>query len=173
MSVGLTSENKVQTALIADINNAGGYAYKASNMYTTGVPDLAITPPFSGLPVGYPMHIKMEVKFEKVTRRTRGVTVGLSTPQFQHLKKTHDANGIACWVAAYTFTDCRRWGLYMLHHTFGKSFKMCPNDIDEDDFGHFAKELGKPWRVRDLCNLIVNSYLHDDYSMYSNYRDNA
>lgn len=165
--MSLTSENNVQAELVKDINKAGGYAFKASNSLTTGVPDLSITPP----PFGYNglLHIKMEVKFKKVTAKTRGLTMSLSVPQRTHLEKTTVANGIGCWIAAYNFTDRQQWGLFILHHRFGDSFKVTQEAMnDPTSRGHFPKIKGRPWNVVSMCELICRAEIYGNYDHYAN-----
>lgn len=150
----LTSENNFQTSLVQDINMSGGYAFKASNMYTTGVPDLAITPG-----IRWPRDIKIECKFMKIDANFRSKTMKLSRPQELHLRRTVEAGGRALWVVGYTKTYMPGWGMFVLGHNTGTSFKVTADHLDDTDHpAHIVKQRGVPWDIAWLFDLIFKAF---------------
>lgn len=149
----LTSENNFQASLAKDINDYGGYAYKASNMYTTGVPDLAITPGIT-----YPRDIKIECKFLKVPSTMRKKKVELSPPQAAHIRRTIQAGGIALWVVGYTLAYKPGWGMFLLGVGHDGQFSITKEHIAGDHPAHIRKERGKPWPVERIFDQIFRSF---------------
>lgn len=168
----MTSEGGFQKELIDEYNNKGGYAFKASNVYTTGVPDLSIQPMpdrVDGRAVS--QHIKMECKFVQVTTTTRQVTKSLNTPQERHLNKTTTAGGLAVWAIGYTYTDCQRWGLFICHAMLGKAHTIMRADLDDLTLpGHFAKPKGGVWPVAHITAMIYEAEQGNRH-MYANWSE--
>lgn len=169
-----TSENDFQKELCDAYNAAGGHAFKASNAYQVGVPDLSIQP--YPHPAGKPLdpfstpHIKMECKFIKVNQRTKGLTKKLSQPQADHLAKTINAGGIGVWVIGYTFTDKRSWGLFLLHSSLSIKHNVTMDDMtDPTARGHFIRPLGGDWPVQEITNTIYAAEKLMRRDLYANW----
>ena len=135
-------EVDIQSQMVRDVGRDGGFAYKASNRFLIGVPDLFIQMP------GFPS-CQIEVKKLDKYPKSGVIPVDLTAHQRNHLCRLQEAGGYGGWLVAVK--DGRDWIIFAHADTrmekirnSGKVFDMLPQ----------LKSHGKPWPVKGIVAVI-------------------
>lgn len=103
------SEQQMQNLIISDTKKLGGFAFKLSNRFTVGIPDLFISLPNYGM-------VLIECKFiSKFPVKKSNIDIKLTPKQRQIIRKIQQSDGQAACVIGYKFKHKNRnvWAFHV------------------------------------------------------------
>lgn len=87
------SELQMQRLIIEDVKKCGGFAFKMSNRFMVGVPDLYIATPRH-----WPVLVECKFVKELPKRKTTSVLLNLTPKQRHFIRQTQYGGGYSGWV---------------------------------------------------------------------------
>lgn len=141
------NEREFQRCLVQESERAGGYAFKMSNRFMVGVPDLFIKIP------DFPV-VLLECKMGRPVRNVHypssrfTSSTGVTAQQARHLKRAQQAGVAAGWAVCVPGEsgNCKIYVSVDVSGALG--------DVDAKGPNEFVRLRGRPWPVREIVEYV-------------------
>lgn len=139
-------ETDIQAVMVADAKLQGAFAFKMSNRFLIGVPDLFIQ--FDKLPTAI-----IEVKYERKMPRSGIVKCDLTAHQMRHINGINKRGGLSGWACAVKM-NTGEFEIMVGRNTGKADVGGLFGDTTDNQCFWLQKRRGELWPMRDMVSVL-------------------